>query len=75
MLQCPNKVCVMSLGQSNNHEQSKLLKCVLRKQMFWVPTRSDTNQSIQLQRMVRGWKYRLQEVQILYYLKYRYCTI
>ena len=30
--------------------------CV-RKPTIWVPTRSDTNRAVQLQKMVRGWKF------------------
>ena len=30
--------------------------CV-RKSTSWIPTRPDTNQAVQSQKMVRGWKY------------------
>ena len=32
---------------------------VMRKPMFWFPTRSDTNQAVQLQKMARGLKFRI----------------
>ena len=31
----------------------------MRKQTFWLPTRSDTNQAVQLQKMARGLKFRI----------------
>ena len=40
----------------------------MRKQTFWVPTRSDTNQAVQLQKMARGLKFRIKKVEGLYYL-------
>ena len=40
--------------------------CV-RKQTIWVPTRSDTNQAVQSQKMVRGLKFWIQKVEKLYY--------
>ena len=40
--------------------------CV-RKPTIWVPTRSDTNQAVQSQQMVRGWKFWIQKVEELYY--------
>ena len=39
----------------------------MRKPTFWFPTRSDTNQAIQIQKMARGLKFRIQEVEGLYY--------
>ena len=41
---------------------------VMRKQTFWFPTRSDTNQAAQSPKMARGLKFRIQEVEGLYYL-------
>ena len=35
---------------------SYLSLCV-RKPTIWVPTRSDTNRSVQSKKMVRGWKF------------------
>ena len=35
---------------------------------FWFPTRSDTNQAVQLQKMARGLKFRIYKVEGLYYL-------
>ena len=42
----------------------------MRKPTFWFPTRSDTNQAVQLQllRMARGLKFRILKVEGLYYL-------
>ena len=47
------------------------LSCVMRKQTFWFPIRSDTNQAIQLQKMARGLKFRIYKVEGLYYLYHR----
>ena len=41
---------------------------VMRKQTFWFPTWSDTNQTVQLQKMARGLKFRIYKVKGLYYL-------
>ena len=38
---------------------SKHLSRVIRKQTFWFPTWSDTNQAVQLQKMARGLKFRI----------------
>ena len=40
----------------------------MRKPKFWFPTSSDTNQAVQLQKMARGWKFRIKKVEGLYYL-------
>ena len=40
---------------------------VMRKTTFWFPTWSDTNQTVQLQKMARGLKFRIFEVEGLYY--------
>ena len=40
----------------------------MRKPMFWFPTWSDTNQTVQLQKMARGLKIQIQKVKGLYYL-------
>ena len=37
------------------------------KQSSGFPTRSDTNQAVQAQRMARGWKFRVYKVEELYY--------
>ena len=34
------------------------VSCIMRKQIFWFPTWSDTNQAVQLQKMARGLKFR-----------------
>ena len=39
----------------------------MRKPTFWFPTWSDTNQAVQLQKMARGLKFRIYEVEGLYY--------
>ena len=39
----------------------------MRKPTFWFPTRSDTNQAVQLQKMARGLKFRIRKVEGLYY--------
>ena len=39
----------------------------MRKPTFWFPTRSDTNQAVQLQNMARGLKFR-NTVEGLFYL-------
>ena len=40
----------------------------MRKQTFWFPTWSDTNQAVQLHKMARGLKFRIEKVEELYYL-------
>ena len=40
----------------------------MRKPTFWFPTRSDTNQAVQPQKMARGLKFGIKEVEGLYYL-------
>ena len=40
----------------------------MRKPTFWLPTWSDTNQAVQQQKMARGLKFCIQEVEGLYYL-------
>ena len=37
------------------------------KPTIWFPTWSDTNQAVQLQKMARGYKFRIQEEEELYY--------
>ena len=39
----------------------------MRKPTFWFPTCSDTNQAVQLQKMARGLKFCVKEVEGLYY--------
>ena len=41
---------------------------VMRKPTFWFQTWSDTNQAVQLQKMVRGLKFRIKKVEGLPYL-------
>ena len=52
------------LSAVNEGEMSR----VVRKSMFWFPTRSDTNQAVQLQKMTRGLKFWIKKVEGLYYL-------
>ena len=40
----------------------------MRKSTFWFPTRSYTNQAVQLQKMARCLKFRIKKVEGLYYL-------
>ena len=44
------------------------ISLVGRKPTFWFPTWSNTNQAVQLQKMARGWKFRIKKVEGLYYL-------
>ena len=50
-----------------------ILQCInemspgVRKPTIWVPTRSDTNQFVQSQKMVGGWKFWTKKVEKLYY--------
>ena len=39
----------------------------MRKPTIWVLTRSDTNQAVQLQKMVSGWKAWIKRVEEFYY--------
>ena len=39
----------------------------MRKPTFWFPTWSDSNQAVQLQKMARGLKFRILEVEGVYY--------
>ena len=39
----------------------------MRKPTFWFPTRSGTNQAVQLQKMARGLKFRIKKEEGLYY--------
>ena len=39
----------------------------MRKPTFWFPTRSDTNQAVQPQKMARGLKFQIKKVGGLYY--------
>ena len=40
---------------------------IMKKPTFWFPTWSDTNQAVQLQKMARGLKFWVYEVEGLYY--------
>ena len=50
------------------HVMNFVMSRVMRKSTFWFPTWSDTNQAVQLQKMARGLKFRIQKVERLYYL-------
>ena len=43
------------------------LSHVMKKQTFCFPTWSDTNQAVQVQKIARGLKFRIKEVEGLYY--------
>ena len=45
-----------------------LMSRVMRKPAFWFPTWSHTNQAVQPQKMARGLKFRIEEVEGLYYM-------
>ena len=45
------------------------LSRVMRKQTFWIPTRFDTNQAVQLQKMARGLKFRIKKAERSCYLR------
>ena len=40
----------------------------MRKPTFWLPTWTDTNQAVQLQKMARDLKFRIKKVEGLYYV-------
>ena len=40
----------------------------MRKSTFWFPTRSNTNQAVQLKKMARGLKFWIKKIEGLYYL-------
>ena len=40
---------------------------IMRKPTFWFRTWSDTNRALQLQKMVRGLKFRIEKVEGFYY--------
>ena len=44
------------------------MSCVMRKQTFWLPTWSDTNPAVQLQKMAKGLKFWIKKVESLPYL-------
>ena len=48
------------------HEEAQL-SLVVRKRYSGFPTRSDTNQAVQLQKMARGLQFRIYKVEGLYY--------
>ena len=64
--------CVHCRAHLANHDEliSKVrfnLSLCVRKPTIWIPTRSDTNQSVQLQKMVRSLKFWILKVEELYY--------
>ena len=44
------------------------MSCLMRKPVFGSLTRSDKNQAVQFQKMIRGLKFRIKEVEGMYYL-------
>ena len=57
---CSHHIC--------NHSCMNYLSLVIRKPTFWFPTWSKTKQAIQLQKMARGLKFRIEKVKGWYYL-------
>ena len=53
-------------GPSHLSGNVQQLSLCMRKPTVWVPTRSDTNRSVRSQKMVRGWKFCIEEVEELY---------
>ena len=50
-------------------EQAKaIMSCIIRKPVSGVPTTSGSNQTVQLQKMVRGLKFQILEEEGLHYL-------
>ena len=43
------------------------MSCVMRNPTMWFPNRSDTNRSVQAQKMARDWKFWILKVEELYY--------
>ena len=58
---------VTSKHQTRLGNQTLYMSLCVRKPTIWVPTRSDTNQAVQSQKMVRGLKFWTYEVEELYY--------
>ena len=56
----------MSTHSIGFHEEQ--VSRVMRKPTFWFPTWSDTDQDEQLQKMARGLKFHIMEVEGLHYL-------
>ena len=51
---------------ARSHQLSKYqMSLCMRKPIIRVPTRSDTNQAVQSQKMVRGWKFWIYKVEEL----------
>ena len=59
-MMCSHHIC--------NHSSMNYLSLVIRKPTFWFPTWSKTNQAIQLQKMAKGLKFRIEKVKGWYYL-------
>ena len=62
---------LIAIGNNRNlsvFQRVNELSRVMRKPTFWFPTWSDTNPAVQLQKMVRCLKVRIQKVEGSYYL-------
>ena len=55
MKACPLGLCLTEMSS------------FMRKPTMWFPNRSDTNRSVQAQKMARGWKLWFKKVEELYY--------
>ena len=73
MLYVTNKkgfTCTSGISCTRNKVLSSkmiILSLCVRKPTIWVPTRFDTNRSVQSQKMVTGWKLWIKKVEELYY--------
>ena len=54
--------------KDRNSNNKTYLSRVMRKPTFWFPTWSDTNQTVQLQKMARGLKFRIKKEEVLCYM-------
>ena len=64
-----NKSAIVSSGQrySSRPSSKRHTSLVVRKGVFGVPTRSNTNRAVQSQKMARGLKFCIYEEEGLYY--------
>ena len=59
---------IQGLNVSEVLQKKIYLSLCMRKPTIWVPTRSDTNQAVQSQKIIRGWKFCIYKVEELFYL-------
>ena len=57
-----------NLGNADLPCDVKYFSCIVRKPKMWFPNKSDTNRSIQAQKMARGLKSYIWKEEELYYL-------